>query len=375
MLMKFKLKLVASTALAVFATASSLLSQVINPEVVRLNKLAGERLSAHDRDSAEHQWLHALDIGASSEAKHTMATLRQNLGNLYVSENRYVDASKQLRLSYELLKAEYGEQHPKVAAALNRLGEVTCFQGHFAVARPMFERSLSTLNSQGSKNPELARVLTNMAATEWFLGNLSKAEKHLGHLTDVLESADRESPQLAVALQVRARIAEQEGDLHSAEASSQQALSILEKLGDPESLAGDLVIMGQQSLRQGDTKQAQARFDRALQLVRGASVEETPVGGALMSSLARCYQMQGRSREADSLFERAIGIDQRVLGPDHPNLLQAMRDYAQFLHATKRKKDAKRLEVYIHDHVSESARLNSEPNVVDFRKLLQEQKH
>jgi tetratricopeptide (TPR) repeat protein len=371
-----KLKLGAATALVLIAGASSLTCQEVNAEIVRLNKIAGERLDAHDWDSAERDYLHALDLAEKSEGSQTRATLRQNLGVLYAEENRFKDAEKQFRLSYELLKAKFGEDHPTVALALNRIGEVTCFEGQFAVGRSLFERSLSILNAQSPKNPEIARVLTNLAGTEWSLGNLSRAGKILDQVTTLFESAGRSwQPLVAFALQLRTRIAEEEGDLRSAEASSQQALSILEQSSSPQDLLAGLVTRGQVLLHQGDPQRAQAHLERALQLARRDSLEESPVGGALMSTLAQCYHMQGRSGEAENSFERAIGTYQRVLGPDHPNLLSTMQDYAHFLREMKRKKDAKRLELYVHDHLSASTRLNSTRDIVDFRQLLQEQKH
>ena len=44
--------------------------------------------------------------------------------------------------------------------------------------------------------------------------------------------------------------------------------------------------------------------------------------------------MQGRSRDTDSLFERAIGIEQHVFEPGHPALFSAMQEYARFLRTT-----------------------------------------
>jgi tetratricopeptide (TPR) repeat protein len=371
-----KLKAAATTGLILFATTCAMASQRINPEVVRLNKLATERMNAHDWDAAERDYLRALDIAAQSEAKHTIATLHQNLGTVYATANRYGDAEKQFRSSYELLKAEYGEQHPKVALALNRIAEMICFEGRFADARPMFERSLSIFNSQNSRDPEVSRVLTNVAASEWLAGNLSRAAKALDQVTTLLKTAGKDwQPQLAFAFQIRARIADQVGDSRGAETFSQQAVSILEQSGAPEDLAGALVMVAQRHLSQGDTKQAQARLERAQQVAKSGAVEESPVGAALMRTLAVCYQKQGKSGEADTFFQRAIGINQRVLGPDHPNLLYAMEDYAHFLRETKRKKDAKRLESYVKSHTPENGSSKSANNVVDFRQLLLEQKH
>jgi tetratricopeptide (TPR) repeat protein len=371
-----KLKVRATCFSLLLVSISSLTAQGINPEVVRLNKMAGERLGAGDWQSAERDYLHALDIAAKSEAGHTVATLHQNLGTVYETENRYTDAEKQYRLSYDLLKGEYGEQNPKVALALNMIGEVTCLEGRFSAAYSLFQRSLDILQSQkNSSDTEVAEVLTNLAAAQWLLGNLSKAETILGRVTASFERGGKEQqPNVAFALQLRSRIAEEGGDLPRAEAHCRQALSILEGSGNTRNLAGGLGTMGYLLLRQNKLQEAQAKLERGLQLIRGDATEESPIAAGLMSNLAQCYHMQGKSHEAGPLFERAIGIDQRLLGPDHPNLLDAMQNYARFLRATKRKTEAKKVEAYVKSHLDESKRLNGAGNVVDVRQLLLEQK-
>jgi tetratricopeptide (TPR) repeat protein len=355
---------------------SSLTAQGINPEVLRLNNVAGERGSARDWATAERHYQRALDIAVNSEAGHTVAALHQNLGNLYANENRYTDAEKQYRLSYDALKAEYGEQNPKVALALNMIGETTCLMGRFNSASSLFQQSLDILQSQKNSNDtDVADVLTNLGIAHWLLGNLSKTEALLGQVTSLLERArDPQHLKVALTLELRARIAEQQGDLPGAEARCRQALMILEGSGSTQDLASGLRTMGYLLLRQNKSNEAQANLERALQLIRGDAAEEGPVAARLMSDLARCYHMQGNFQEAGPLFERAIGIDQRLFGPDHPNVIDTMQHYARFLRATRRKREAKRIEVYVKGHLDESRRLNATANVVDVRQLLLEQK-
>src|SRR5689334_21076294 len=104
--------------------AASLTAEQIKIEVWNLNKLAGERQKAHDWDSAERYYLRALDIATGSKANEALATLHENLGDLYTVEDRYTDAQNQLHISYDLLKTKYGEGHPKLARTLNKMGEV-----------------------------------------------------------------------------------------------------------------------------------------------------------------------------------------------------------------------------------------------------------
>jgi tetratricopeptide (TPR) repeat protein len=352
-------------------------AQVVNPEVTRLNQLACKRQQARDWDSAERYFRDALDIGTKSEARGVLAVIHSNLGSLYEDEDRYGEAEKQYRLSHELLKAEYGEQDRRVGLMLDKIGKAVCLGGHFSAANSLFQSSVVILRSQKNPNEtEIATVLLNIAAVQWLLGNLSKSDHILNEVISLFERAGKDHrPDLALAFEVRARIAEQVGDIPKAQVQCQQALSILEQEGNPEELAAGLITMGQLLLSQSDIQGARVKLDRAHQLIAGRPAEQSPIGAALMSSLARCYHLQGKAGEAGPLFERAIQIDQRVLGPYHPKLLYTMQEYAGFLRATKRKKEAKKVEAYVHEHLREGEVLKSERNVVDVGQLLREQKH
>jgi tetratricopeptide (TPR) repeat protein len=216
-------------------------------------------------------------------------------------------------------------------------------------------------------------VLTNLASAQWLLGNLSKANTILDRATALFQRAgDPQNPTFTLALQLHARMAEQAGDLPRAEADCLQALWLLEVSGNTRNLAGGLATTGYLLLRQNKLQEAQANLERGLQLVKASGTEDAVAAG-LMSNLAECYHMQGRSQEAGPLFERAIAIDRRLLSSDHPNLLGVMRQYAVYLRATKRKAEAKRVEAYVKTHSAENKRLNATVNVIDVRQLLLEQ--
>jgi tetratricopeptide (TPR) repeat protein len=287
--MKLKLGAACFSPLLLAAAASLVAAQAINPEVAGLNKIAGERLDAHDWDSAERHYLRALDIAANSEAGPTVAVLRQNLGNLYATESRYADAEKQYWLSYDLLKAQYGAQDLRVAPVLNKIAELTCLGGHFAAANSLFQRSLDILQSQKSPNDaEIATVLADVASTEWLLGNLSKAEKTLTGLTALFERGGKDQQaNLAFVLEIRTKIAEQKGNLPEAETHCERALLILEQSGGPQDLATGLVTMGDLLLRRQDLQGAQAKLERALHLITSDAAEESP--------LWRCFDVRSRA--------------------------------------------------------------------------------
>ncbi len=76
-----------------------------------------------------------------------------------------------------------------------------------------------------------------------------------------------------------------------------------------------------------------------------------------VARLAGFYHAQGRYAEAEPLYQRALTISEKALGPDHPNttgfertwkqegVATALENYAVLLRATNRADEAEELEV------------------------------
>jgi tetratricopeptide (TPR) repeat protein len=59
--------------------------------------------------------------------------------------------------------------------------------------------------------------------------------------------------------------------------------------------------------------------------------------------LASLYQVTGRYAEAEPLYQRAIGITEKTLGPDHPDLAIKLDNLAALYRATGRYAEAEPL--------------------------------
>ncbi len=53
---------------------------------------------------------------------------------------------------------------------------------------------------------------------------------------------------------------------------------------------------------------------------------------------------QGRYAEAEPLFQRALAIDEKALGPEHPDVAASLENYAALLRQTARADEAERME-------------------------------
>jgi tetratricopeptide (TPR) repeat protein len=60
--------------------------------------------------------------------------------------------------------------------------------------------------------------------------------------------------------------------------------------------------------------------------------------------LAGVYYSQGRYEEAEPLIQRALAINEKALGPDHPVTAISVRSYTLFLRSCCRAAEAEKLE-------------------------------
>jgi tetratricopeptide (TPR) repeat protein len=63
-----------------------------------------------------------------------------------------------------------------------------------------------------------------------------------------------------------------------------------------------------------------------------------------LNNLADLYRVQGKHAEAEPLFQRALAIQEKALGPDHPDVAKVLGNYARLLREMKRGAAARDLE-------------------------------
>jgi len=96
------------------------------------------------------------------------------------------------------------------------------------------------------------------------------------------------------------------GTLPEAITAAQRAVPILERSGNPDSLAVGLVTLSRLRLENGDSTGAEATLQRALRSVENTNEQDSPVAALIFGHLGALYGRSGRHREAESYFERAI---------------------------------------------------------------------
>ena len=96
--------------------------------------------------------------------------------------------------------------------------------------------------------------------------------------------------------------------------------------------------------RQGRYAQAELLYERALAIQEKALGPEHAHVAASLINLALLYCRQRRWAQAAPLYERALAIREKALGPDHPDMPTLLQNYALLLRAAGRPLEAAPLE-------------------------------
>jgi len=209
------------------------------------------------------------------------AALRHTLGNTYRRFAEFDQAEQHLAYAWETRRKLLGETHAESVASLNDLGEMFFEKGDVPRAEPLLRQSLELrMQTLSPPDAELAESLNSYGLVLKSLGELDAAQRHMEQALQM---------QLKLAARLEARAGAQQGtkelrDAHDAEARTRNNLAALHRARAAR-------------LREtGDTAGARGELDRAREL-----------------------------------YQQAMELRQRWLGPDHPDVAKMHNNYAVFL--------------------------------------------
>ncbi len=137
----------------------------------------------------------------------------------------------------------------------------------------------------------------------------------------------------------------QEGRYAEAERHWTAALKEAETFGEQDTrLATSLNNLALLYGNQGEYGEAEPLYQLALAILEKALGPEHPQVAAGLNNLALLYKTQGKYTEAEPLYRRALAIVEKALGPEHPNVAQVLGNYAELLRKTNRDAEAAKLE-------------------------------
>lgn len=220
----------------------------------------------------------------------------------------------QVRVRQRLVQKSSRKESKQHAARLNNLADLLRDQGHYSMARPLYERAIA-IDEQHISN----------------LAELFKAQGRYDEARPLFERAVEISsrPDLARHLASLAEVLLELGDVDEAKLLYQRTIRICERPSKHRYLSK----LGELEVRQGNSNEAVKLFRQSVRILTEDLGEADIALAAHLLSLARVLQGQGKFDAAKPLFKRAIEIKERELGPHHPEVAAGLSDMAQLAQA------------------------------------------
>ena len=93
-------------------------------------------------------------------------------------------------------------------------------------------------------------------------------------------------------------------------------------------------LQSRRALRTGAYAKAEPLYQRALAIHEKALGPDHPDTATALNNLAELYRATGAYAQAEPLYQRALAIREKALGPEHPDTATALNNLAELYHAT-----------------------------------------
>jgi serine/threonine protein kinase/Flp pilus assembly protein TadD len=233
---------------------------------------------------AKEAEIKGLKIRRKALGPHSQAVGQSlaNLGSILSVQGDMAGAEPLLIEALDIFRSKLSPDHPTLALLRNNLGMILLRKGDFEGSKTNFDEALRIRRKVlGPKHPDIAYSLTQLATHCSSCGHLQEA---LGLLNEAIEMQDSDS------------------------------------LGGESESPDALYCLGWVLAKTGDFGAAEHALWRALAFRIAALGEESPDVAEVLDALAVVRAVRGDPGLAASLLERAIRMDNKIQGPNHPNL-------------------------------------------------------
>ena len=272
--------------------------------------------------------------------------LNRTVVELYLA-GRYAEGLPLAASAVALAERVKGPRDPAVATALNNYGEFLNRANRAPEAEEVYRRAVAI--DDAAKSEGLSRDLNNLAGMLRSAHRLPEAEKLYVRALAVDEhNVGPRHRDIARDLNNIALLLRDEGKETDAEPLQRRAITILEDLlrenpGISSSELASALSNFAAGLPQDRAKEAESLYRRALELNEKELGTEHPNIAVNLNNLAEALRLSGKSEEAEALFRRALRIDESVLGPQNPTVATVLNNLAKVLRDTNRPAEAESL--------------------------------
>ncbi|RYP50015.1 hypothetical protein DL768_004370 [Monosporascus sp. mg162] len=273
-----------------------------------------------------------------------------NLGDLYKDQGKLKEAEEMYQLALQGKEKALGPDHTSTLDTVHKIGLLYSAQGKLKEAEEMYQRTLQGYeNALGPDHTSTLNTIHNLGILYFDQGKLKEAEEMYQRALQGYEKAFG-SDHMSILNTVNnlGLLYRGQGKLKEAKEIYQRALQSYEKILGPDHMSTlDIVCnLGLLYSDQGKLKETEEMYQRALQGCEKAlgpdhrstldTVNNLGYEKALgpdhtstlntVKSLGNLYSDQGKLKEAEAMYQRALQGRERALGPDHRSALETVNN-------------------------------------------------
>ena len=283
----------------------------------------------------------------SGRTPRELAVVLNNLAVLLRDTNRLAEAEPLSRRALAIDERSYGPDHPDVASDLNNLAALLQATNRLAEAEPLYRRALAI--DERSYGPDHPDVATGPQQP----GGVAPGHEPAGGGRAALSprAGDRRAVVRPRPPQRRERPQQPGGVAPGHEPAGGGRAALSPRAGDRRA-----VVRPRPPQRRDPPQQPGGvapgheppvrRPSRSIaapwRSTRSRTAPTTPSRDDL-NNLAALLQATNRLAEAEPLYRRALAIDEKSYGPDHPDVAADLNNLAVLLRATNRLREAEPL--------------------------------
>lgn len=212
------------------------------------------------------------------------------------------------------------------------VGERSYQKGDYVEAEELLSQAVQEAEAFGEADARLSRSMTSLAKCYLDLSWWEKAEALFNRALQLREKVlGAASPEVAEVSQYLGILKQHQKLYGAAEAQFKRALEIFEKAAGASSKAVAEVLnnLGKNFYLQDDNTSAEPLFKRALAIMlldqqqtqdKGFPTLPSSEVAEVETNLADSYCKSGKYEEANALYKKALAIDSKTLGEEHPYL-------------------------------------------------------
>lgn len=258
-----------------------------------------------------------------SEVNHrSIVNVYNNAGAMCISLERYSDAmdyySKALKINEKVL----GEKHPQVGKLYERIGYVYSEQGDYQKAIEYCYKGLMISERvYGKSNPVMESSYKVMSDIYIKQGDYDKALDYYQKILEINEKQNDETNIFrAICYNGMGDIYYAKGDYDDALDCFQKVLMVVEKIYNEEES-----IMTQSNDEGGSSYYYVKSKEYMVLISMQKKLEMTPNIATCYNNIGKVYCQKGDFDKALDYYQKALAIQQSVLGDNHPDVMETKK--------------------------------------------------